>query len=157
MPYPKDPTVYPPEFASLFRRALSESFEIDFEDHGVATNYCHRLHAYRRACENVKLPGWASLRNTQLLVRGTRLIFKNSKQAQDLIRAAAGIEAPSEEQIDKYLAQLEQGDTDHDGQLNSKLDSPGEGGREEEAEEARTPAQNWQEIFSLPTNSEDQE
>lgn len=148
MPYPKDPTVYPQEFAALFRRALRESFEVDFGDRGTAVNYCHRLHAYRRAVECTKQPGWASLRNIILSARGNRVVFQNNSSAMDAIRSAAGVEAPSEAQLDAYLAQLEQGG---DGGLTQDPDQ-GERGIPSEAsdqEEIAEPAKDWQDIFGL--------
>ena len=131
MPFPMDPLKYPPEFAALYRRALKEPFEVDLLDRGIAANYCHRLHAYRRAVETMQPANSFGLRTIIISQRGTRIIFGSSAGAMEAIRSAAGIHMPSDQELDDYLAQLEQG-TD-DGKLGTDVQQPS--GGEQEAPE----------------------
>lgn len=112
MPFSTDPRNYPPEFAAIFKRAMKEDFEIDLEAKNLAVNLCHRLHAYRRAVEIQKVHGWSNLRRTTISVQGTKLLFTCQMDVMAKLRTAAGISEPSEEELDKYLDQLEKGETD---------------------------------------------
>jgi hypothetical protein len=115
MPYSKDPSTYPPEYAAIFQRAIREDFEIDAGERGAAINFCHKLHAYRRAIETHKSDGWSALRQTTIRVVGTRVTFSNNADLMANIRNAVGIAAPSETELDAYLDQLEKGEA-HDGE-----------------------------------------
>lgn len=114
MGFPKDPTKYPAEFAALYRKALVGPFEIDLGDRGMAVSYCHRLHAYRRAVEFVRPETAVGMRDITLSARGTRVIFRSNEAAMAVIREAVGIVEPTTEELDEYLAKLEQGMKEHD-------------------------------------------
>jgi len=111
MPYSKNPQDYPSEFAQLYLQALSREFAVDFGDFGEATNYCHRLHAYRRAMELHKIPGWTDLRAITLRVKGTKIHFTNNKAIMSNIRKALGTPEPSDAELEDYLRQMETGES----------------------------------------------
>ena len=114
---------------------MKEGFEIDIGDRELAINYVHRLHAYRRAIEEARGEGYSNLRSTTIRQRGTRIIFDNDSSAMDAIRSAAGMDLPTDEELDAYLATLEQG-MDNDGESICDSDSGEQAtpGNQEEAE-----------------------
>ncbi|MCK5644187.1 MAG: hypothetical protein KAJ19_25535 [Gammaproteobacteria bacterium] len=112
MGYSHDPSFYPPEFQEIFRRALDkDKIEIPCENHQQATNLRHQFHAYRRAVEEHKLEGWSDLRKITISLEGNNLIFSSNEELMNRLRAAAGMTEPSEADIDKYLDELDKGDT----------------------------------------------
>lgn len=110
MPYPNDPEKYPAEFSMIFRKALGdEEFALDCSSRSEAINLRHRLHAFRRAMEDAKVPGWSELRKVEIHLVGTRLIAKK-EDLSGRIRASLGKSptALSEEEINKYLRATEE-------------------------------------------------
>ena len=153
MGFPTDPTKYPVEFAALYRRALKEVFEIDLGDRNLAISYVHRLHAYRRAVEETQGIHHSSMRSTVIKQRGTRIIFDNEQIAVDAIRSAAGMHAPTNDELDKYLAQLEQGMSD-DGSIQTTDSGESAIHKAEESQEVNT---DYLSLFPKPEDTKDKE
>ncbi len=110
MAYSKNPNNYPPEFAELFRRALADKdgCEVECEDFQQATSLRHQLHGYRRAVEAIQLEGWSDLRQVTIQIRGkSTVVLANNAKLLATMREAAKMTAPTEEQLDRYLEQLE--------------------------------------------------
>ena len=107
MPYSKDPSLYPTEFQEIFRRATAEEFSIDCGTPHQATNMRHQFHAYRRAMEYARTEGWTELRRVSIKLDGTMLHFSNNNEMILRLREAAQLSTPSEEDLDKYLEQLD--------------------------------------------------
>lgn len=107
MGYSKDPSLYPEEFAEIFRRALTERFEIDFTTRREAINMRHQFHAYRRAVELAKLQGWSTLRKIKLELVGSRIIFDSNLETLTKLQEAARVTQPTEAELNQYLNQME--------------------------------------------------
>ena len=157
MGFPTDPAKYPKEFAALYRRAIKEKFEIELGDRGTAINFVHKLHAYRRAVEDSAEIMDSSMRIIVIRQRGTRIIFDNDTTAMDAIRTAAGMEAPSAEDLDTYLAKLEQGMNKDDNRSIPSTDS-GESAiyTNQEQEEGKVET-DYLKLFKTTEDSEDKE
>lgn len=111
MGYSKDPNLYPPEFQELYRRAFTQSVELPCGNPQQATSLRHQLHAYRRAVELTKTPGWTELRQVQVAIQGSNvLLFKNP--TLEMLRDVAGTELqqPSDSDLDDYLRKMEEGE-----------------------------------------------
>ena len=114
MPYSTNPNDYPIEFAQLFVKAKHEAFDLDCGTFGDATNYCHRLHAFRRAMELHKVPGWTDLRAVTLRVRGAKISFSNNNEIMENIRQALGAPTPTDTELEQYLHKMETGESNND-------------------------------------------
>jgi hypothetical protein len=112
MGYSKDPELYPPEFQELYRRAFGERVELPCDYPQQATALRHQLHAFRRACEATKIPGWTELRQIQIAIEGSVVIL-HKNPILDMLRDVAGVESqhPSDDQLDQYIKQMEVGET----------------------------------------------
>lgn len=154
MPYSKDPSTYPPEFARLFDRAQREAFELDVGDHGEAQALRHKLHAFRRAVESARLPGFGLLRNIVLKVRGTRVVFTNQNDIMAAVRSAAGVESPTEEALAAYVNSAFEGDTDVRSIPATAGGSKGLPGESQEKGQDQIPVAKWQDIFGIEESSD---
>lgn len=112
MGYSKDPALYPEEFQELYRRALSEDVRIELGYAQQAHTLRHQLHAYRRAVEGAKKPGWSDLRQVQIQIQGSKLIMRKNP-ALDILQEMVGKpKGPTEDELDAYLRQMEKGEQD---------------------------------------------
>ena len=107
MSYPKNPELYPAEYATIYRNALAAPVEIDAGDEKKAKHLRHRLHAYRRAVETAKSRGWTELRKIVIRVEGSKLILDKEPSFLDHAPPVASV---SDEELDKYLRESEEGE-----------------------------------------------
>lgn len=109
MSYSLDPSRYPPEFAELFEKAQSESFEIETESYQQAMSLRHQLHAFRRAQEHVKSPGFSKLRWIEISVDKTTVRFSSKNKMLSSIKSVLGKSSapPSDQEIEEYLKKME--------------------------------------------------
>ncbi len=117
MGYSSDPTLYPPEFQELYRKALSETVEITLDYPQQAIQLRHQLHAYRRAIESSKIPGWSDLRQVKIQINKSQLTMSNDSQLRLAMQQAIGTTIavePSSKALDDYLKQMEGGESGDD-------------------------------------------
>lgn len=116
MGYSTDPTLYPPEFAGLFSKAQETSVEIDLEYPQQAIQLRHQLHAYRRAIESSKIPGWSDLRQIQIQINQSKLTMSNNSMLRSAMQKAIGTTTtqPSTSELDEYLKRMEDGESGDD-------------------------------------------
>jgi len=117
MGYSSDPTLYPPEFQELFRRAIEgESVKIDLPYPQQAIQLRHQLHAYRRAVEASKIPGWSDLRQVIISINQAQLKMANNSELRLALQKAIGTtsDEPSSTELDEYIKQMEHGDDNDD-------------------------------------------
>ena len=107
MPYPSNPELYPSEFADVFERAEKSPVRITLESPGEAANLRHRLHAYRRAVEKARMPGWSRLRNVTIGISENVLTLRASPLASALVEEKS---EPSEEELEQFLKAMNEGE-----------------------------------------------
>lgn len=111
MGYSTDPSLYPPEFQELFRRALDQTVEIELPYPQQAIQLRHQLHAYRRAIEASKTPGWTDLRPVKIQINKSKLTMSNNSELRLAMQKAIGnTTAPTDTELDKYIDEMESGD-----------------------------------------------
>lgn len=99
---------YPREFCRLYETALNQSITIQLPDENSAIAMQHQLHSYRRQLVSENNPLGARFRPVTVKRKSSSLTLVN--QDQVLRQALAGLELsspePSEEELDRYLAQM---------------------------------------------------
>ena len=111
MGYSKDPDKYPVEFQEVFRRALEDTIEITCDTPQQAISFRHQLHGYRRAVETAQIPGWSKLRRITIQVDKCKLILANNTRLLASMREAIANTQPSDSDLDKYLEDMDKGET----------------------------------------------
>lgn len=116
MGYSTDPSLYPPEFQELYNRALTGTVEIELPYPQQAIQLRHQLHAYRRAIEASKIPGWTELRSVRIQINKAKLIMSNDSELRLAMQKAIGTIAiePSSSELDEYLKRMESGESGDD-------------------------------------------
>lgn len=108
MPYPRTTDGYPSEFQELFRRALENgSVQLTLPTPELAINLRHQLHAYRRAVENDKIPGWHELRELVVQISNSTLTIAKAETISAIRSALGARPEPSEQELTEYLKKLE--------------------------------------------------
>jgi hypothetical protein len=113
MGYSSDPSLYPPEFQELFSRAIDSPVEINLPYPQQAIQLRHQLHAYRRAVESAKIPGWTDLRQITIQINKSKLTMANNSELrlamQKAINDTTSTE-PTDTELDQYIKEMERGD-----------------------------------------------
>ncbi len=108
MAYPKDPDKYPEIFLRLFNKTLETGHTHISMKLNEARNLRHQLHAWRRAMEDTRSPGFSNLRRIQITVADDGLYLSSKDDVLNKLEEALGEEIEiNDDEMDRYLADLD--------------------------------------------------